>query len=446
MVACYISLTILERVVVDEQRESDSRMNILDMRTVIVIGVVTDVICTFVIADLWRLNRKRIAGMVFWFCDFLCQTLGLLLIALRGDVPDWLSIIVANTLIIAGAMLGYLGFERFVDKRSPQTGNALLLAAFVGLQTFLTYGYPSLSGRSLNVAVALLCVCAQCAWLLLSRADAEMRQLTRWLGVLFASYCLIFGLRTVLFFCFPCEAADYYQGSRWESFFHIVFQAHIILLMYGLVLDVNKRLLMDIQLQEEKYAKVFHSSPYGIILTRLSDGKLLESNESFINAVGFAREELVGRTTLDLNIWAHVEDRVAMIAELAERGSVKGKEFEFKKKSGEILTGLYSAEIITIHNEKYILSSIHDVSQRKRAEADREKLLAEREKVLSEMKVLSGLLPICASCKKIRDDRGYWNQIEVYIRKNSEADFSHSLCPECSRKLYPELVHDAAVR
>ncbi len=62
------------------------------------------------------------------------------------------------------------------------------------------------------------------------------------------------------------------------------------------------------------------------------------------------------------------------------------------------------------------------------------------EQSIKQVKTLQGLLPICASCKKIRDDKGYWNQLEVYIRDNSEADFSHSICPECFPKLYPELV------
>jgi hypothetical protein len=63
----------------------------------------------------------------------------------------------------------------------------------------------------------------------------------------------------------------------------------------------------------------------------------------------------------------------------------------------------------------------------------------ELETALAEVKKLSGFLPICASCKKIRDDKGYWSQIEEYIRDRSEAQFSHSICPDCARKLYPEL-------
>jgi len=62
-----------------------------------------------------------------------------------------------------------------------------------------------------------------------------------------------------------------------------------------------------------------------------------------------------------------------------------------------------------------------------------------RHKTEKELKVLRGILPICASCKKIRDDKGYWAQIESYIREHSEAEFSHSLCPDCAKKLYPNM-------
>jgi hypothetical protein len=78
-----------------------------------------------------------------------------------------------------------------------------------------------------------------------------------------------------------------------------------------------------------------------------------------------------------------------------------------------------------------------NITERKRAEADREKLIAELKEAVGKVKTLSGLLPICAACKKIRDDNGYWNQMEAYIRDHSDADFSHSICPACAEKLYP---------
>ncbi len=69
----------------------------------------------------------------------------------------------------------------------------------------------------------------------------------------------------------------------------------------------------------------------------------------------------------------------------------------------------------------------------------------EKEKALLDLKILSGLLPICAACKKIRGDKGYWEQIETYIRDHSEADSSHSICPECAKELYGVLYKEKDV-
>ncbi len=80
-----------------------------------------------------------------------------------------------------------------------------------------------------------------------------------------------------------------------------------------------------------------------------------------------------------------------------------------------------------------------EMDERKRIEREREKLISELQMAMGEVKKLSGFLPICSSCKKIRDDEGYWNQIESYIRDHSEAEFSHSICPECVKKVYPDL-------
>ena len=86
-----------------------------------------------------------------------------------------------------------------------------------------------------------------------------------------------------------------------------------------------------------------------------------------------------------------------------------------------------------------IVEYVRDITGRVQVEKEKELLIQDLQETLSQVKQLSGLLPICASCKKIRDDQGYWNQIEEYIRKRSEAKFSHGICPDCVRKLYPDL-------
>ncbi|MEI6126889.1 MAG: CHASE3 domain-containing protein [Pseudomonadota bacterium] len=85
---------------------------------------------------------------------------------------------------------------------------------------------------------------------------------------------------------------------------------------------------------------------------------------------------------------------------------------------------------------------LRDIREREQTAHERERLIDELRDSITSVKVLSGLLPICASCKKIRDDKGYWNQIEVYMRDHSIAHFTHGICPECAIKLYPELYKE----
>ena len=110
---------------------------------------------------------------------------------------------------------------------------------------------------------------------------------------------------------------------------------------------------------------------------------------------------------------------------------------------------LISFVIVTVLALAVLLTSIVNfvkenrmLTERSKAQEEREKLIVELQHTLAEVRTLSGLLPICASCKKIRDDQGYWNQIENYISSHSTATFSHSICPECAKKLYPEYYKD----
>jgi methyl-accepting chemotaxis protein len=80
------------------------------------------------------------------------------------------------------------------------------------------------------------------------------------------------------------------------------------------------------------------------------------------------------------------------------------------------------------------------IERRGQVEREREELITQLQQALAEIKTLQGILPICAGCKKIRDDKGYWNQIESFFRERTDVDFSHGLCPDCAHRLYPEMA------
>jgi DNA-binding response OmpR family regulator len=91
-------------------------------------------------------------------------------------------------------------------------------------------------------------------------------------------------------------------------------------------------------------------------------------------------------------------------------------------------------------SNRELLARVQSMFRIIRAERDRDRLIGELQEALASIKTLRGLLPICCNCKKIRDDNGYWSQLEKYLHEHSDAEFSHSICPECMGKLYPDYV------
>lgn len=410
----------------------------LDMRTLIFTNVVSALVALIIVFSLWRQSRNRFSGLGYLAVDFALQTVAVLLISLRGRIPDGISMVLANSLVIAGAILGLMGLERFLNKKSFPAPNILILGAFIVVHSYFSLVHPSLAFRNLNLSVGMVLIFLQCVWLLLYRVDPGLRPLTRGIGLVFAAFSLVNGIRIIEFFIGTHRETNFLEAPLFDRWVLVFYQILWLLLTYSLVLMVNKRLLQEVRVQEEKFTKAFHSAPYALTLTRLPQGEILEVNAGFRQMTGYRPEEVVGRTTPDLRLWVREADRDTAVSTLAREGRIRGAEYVFRKKSGETLTGLFSAETLRINDQPVVLSSISDITGRKQAEAEREKLIEELQATLVQVKQLSGLLPICASCKKIRDDRGYWTQIETYIRNHSEADFSHGICPECEQRLYPE--------
>jgi PAS domain S-box-containing protein len=140
-----------------------------------------------------------------------------------------------------------------------------------------------------------------------------------------------------------------------------------------------------LRISEEKFSIAFRSASYALTITRASDGKIIEVNEGFLAITGFTYEEVAGKTTVEMNLWDNESDRNFVVSALSSGKKVAGLEFSFRKKSGERIIGLFSAEIIIIHNDICVLSSIADVTERKRAEDRIKALLREKELLLKEV-------------------------------------------------------------
>jgi PAS domain S-box-containing protein len=203
-------------------------------------------------------------------------------------------------------------------------------------------------------------------------------------------------------------------------------------------ITIRKQAEESLKESEEKYNLFFRTSRDCVFMTSI-DGRTIDMNDTAVELFGYAsREELMRVKIPDL--YANPEERKKHIRIIAEHGYTKEMPIDLLRKDGTIMHTLVTS-VARYDRDGTVMGfqgTIRDITEHRRAEAEREKLIVDLQEALSKVKALSGLLPICASCKKIRDDNGYWTQIECYISSHSEADFSHGLCPECTKQLYPE--------
>jgi len=193
---------------------------------------------------------------------------------------------------------------------------------------------------------------------------------------------------------------------------------------------------------EERYRSILDNIEDGYFEVDLR-GNFTFFNDSLCKELGYTKEEMMGmnnRQYMDKETAKKVYKAFNHVYTTGE--PYKAYDWEITRKDGT--KRIHESSVSLIRNAQGepigFRGIARDVTEKKQAEAEREKLLCDLQKALSEVKTLSGLLPICASCKKIRDDKGYWNQIEVYIRDRSEAEFSHCICPECKIKLYGDFL------
>ena len=181
--------------------------------------------------------------------------------------------------------------------------------------------------------------------------------------------------------------------------------------------------------------------PDSIYVKDTESRKTLSNRANYSDMGAKSESEVLGKTDFDFYPPDLAASFVADDKKVIQTGQpVINREEETTRSDGSI--GWQLTSKIPLRDSNGNITGLvgigHDITERKKAEEEREKIISELREALAKVNTLSGLIPICANCKKIRDDKGYWSDVELYISKHSTAEFSHGLCNDCMKKLYPE--------
>ncbi|HEX7862582.1 MAG TPA: response regulator [Verrucomicrobiae bacterium] len=199
----------------------------------------------------------------------------------------------------------------------------------------------------------------------------------------------------------------------------------------------------DLSQAEARYKELFDTVPVGLFRST-PQGDILDANAAFRQMAGLATEEEARDATFH-KIHPEKRDFAAWRDKLERDGAVTCVETRFRGNAGKVVWVEIHAKALRDPGSRdiYYEGSVEDITQRKCAEFEREQLIQELRDALVKVRSLTGLLPICSSCKKIRDSGGQWNMLESYIETHSLAHFTHSFCPDCAQRLYPEIFLEA---
>lgn len=203
--------------------------------------------------------------------------------------------------------------------------------------------------------------------------------------------------------------------------------------------EIVERKLAEKASQEnrERYTALFERSLDALYINDF-EGNFLDANQAGLDLLGYSRDEIDTTNYASLLEKDSLSVASESTAHLIETGFQKKPiEMKLKTKSGEYVWVETVGSLLYKDGTPFAVQGIaRDITEMKRTAEERENLISDLKEALDNIKTLTGLIPICANCKKIRDDKGYWNQLETFIEKHSEALFSHGVCPDCAEELY----------
>lgn len=346
----------------------------LDIKTLVFFYFIANALNNGLMFIIWRMYRKHYHGLSLLFADMCFQTVASVFFLLRGIIPDVLSIVATNLFSVLGLLFILKGLERFFNQRSRRVYNYAIIAVYILAIVYFSAVENNLFIRNLLLSGIIIVFNGQCAGLLLRKLSPEFRKIAQFTAFVSIAYCVANVLRIAALIIIPQHENDFFASGIVNSTAIIVYSALNILITAGLIMTVSQRVLLEVQTEKDKYTSAFHSSPYALLLTKVTDGKIFEVNEGFERMTGYRSEEVLGKTTLELEIWNDPAERDLLVRALLNGEDVREWETRFRVHDGRIMTALVSARQISAFGEDCILTSVSDITEMNKIKERLEKM------------------------------------------------------------------------
>lgn len=249
------------------------------------------------------------------------------------------------------------------------------------------------------------------------------------------------------------EENQYHDAGQWLVMGSLLAAIILLFATYLASHELTYRRRAESQLRETLLLQnaILSSADYGIVTTD-PQGVVQTFNPAAERLLGYSGDEVIGKATpmlwrdpheiaarakmLSQQLGVPVKATFDAIIKKVQHDSVDEGEWTYIRKDGSRFSTMVVVTPLDTEGGKFkgFLGVFRDISERKKSEQERERLIAELQKTVADVKTLSGLIPICAWCKSVRSDTGYWQTVEQYVRTRSGANFSHGVCPSCAQK------------
>ena len=335
----------------------------MDMRMIFGIQTMVFFVCFVILTQEWIQHRNRYKGLNYWMAMMLCGFAGYTLIALRDMIPDFFSIIIGNFLNITAFCLFYAGLVIFFKVKAPYWHNIFIVIASSLLLMYFTYINPSLTYRIILINTTYISIFCQALYLFIFK----IKTCNKGISYVFISnislLILLNTYRTIMKIIEKSENQDLFTQSIHENIYFIVNMIVLMYLMINLSMLVSRRLLNDVAISEEKFNTIFHHAPYASLITEADTGTILEVNREMLELLGYTREEVIGRSVLELKFYTSESRREELINLVTYRGNISGIENEFIRKDGSRVKTLFSANRIKINDKNALISTMKDITE-----------------------------------------------------------------------------------